>query len=323
MQHQHQAARRRRDEATHGLRRVLPDRLVLYDRGARRAWPLLPPTFDPLKTVAHVTLGLFAVFSPTNGQPFTAETVAALRTYQGAIGTAREAIGAAGLSAAQSQRQSLILNAAAQVTARALADGHLDSAVLTEFCRRVRPLVEANVSEAVAAYLDELNHRMTEGVPTLSTAQRAAFLVIVCGVHQARIDNAAMQYFNRLLHDPPTIAQRLMYAENVFDEAGALHLLGIHLMARRVGEAYFDDPYYRRSRGLAGQPVGQPLRPRRRAVAAVEVRGAARIGGDEGDAVLPGDQRSGVGAGGEARVNRYTGDLLCRRARRVLLAGLL
>lgn len=34
------------------------------------------------------------------------------------------------------------------------------------------------------------------------------------------------------------------YAENVFDEAGALHLLGIHLMAQRVGTAYFDDPDY-------------------------------------------------------------------------------
>ena len=74
--------------------------------------------------------------------------------------------------------------------------------------------------------------------------ERRTYLVIVSGVHQARIDNAAVQYFNRLLGEPPTIAQRVIYAENVFNEAGALHLLGIHLMARRVGEAYFEDADY-------------------------------------------------------------------------------
>jgi hypothetical protein len=108
----------------------------------------------------------------------------------------------------------------------------------------MRPLVEANVRESVIAYLDELNRRMAAALPTLAQPERDQYLVIVTGVHQARIDNAAMQYFNRLLRDPAVITQRLMYAENVSDEAGALHLLGIHLMARRVGSAYFDDPYY-------------------------------------------------------------------------------
>src|SRR6516162_10066858 len=46
---------------------VLPARLVLYRRGARQEWPLVPPLFNELKTVAHVTLGVFAVISPSDG----------------------------------------------------------------------------------------------------------------------------------------------------------------------------------------------------------------------------------------------------------------
>lgn len=223
---------------------VLPDRLVLYRRGVRQEWSLVPPTFNDLKTIAHVTLGLFAILSPSNGAPLNADDAVALRRYQELIGGARSAIQRSELSDDQRRRQEQILSASQALAARALADGHMGAGDLTAFCRNMRPLVDANITEAVHAYLDELNRRMTAALPLLDAGERNDYLVIASGVHQARIDNAAMQYFNRLMRDPPTIQQRLMYAENVFDEAGALHLLGIHGMARRVGDAYFDDRYY-------------------------------------------------------------------------------
>lgn len=223
---------------------VLPNRLVLYRRGERRDWPLIPPLFTELKTIAHVTLGLFAVLSPTDGTPLSADDAVALRKYQGFIATARGALRQVELSADQRQRQEQILAASQALTDHALADGRMSGDDLTVFCRRMRPLVDANIDEAVRLYLSELNRRIGGALALLDAKERTDFLVIVSGVHQARIDNAAMQYFNRLMHDPPLITQRLMYAENVFDEAGALHLLGIHRMARRVGSAYFDEPYY-------------------------------------------------------------------------------
>src|SRR5262249_24803864 len=168
----------------------------------------------------------------------------ALRRYEDLIVAAHQALAGTALSPGQRARQEQILMASQALTAQALADARVPEATLTAFCRGMRPLVDANISEAVRAYLDELNRRMSAALPQLDASERATYLVIVTGVHQARIDNAAMQYFNRLMHDPPVIAQRLMYAENVSDEAGALHLLGIHRMARRVGAAYFDDRYH-------------------------------------------------------------------------------
>src|SRR5262245_42817654 len=102
---------------------VLPDKMVLYRRGARQEWPLIPPLFNELKTVAHVTLGLFAVLSPTDGRPLAADDATALRRYQELIATARGAIQEVGLSEAQLERQLQILAASQQLAERALADG--------------------------------------------------------------------------------------------------------------------------------------------------------------------------------------------------------
>ena len=223
---------------------VLPARLVLYRRGARQEWPLVPPLFNELKTVAHVTLGLFAVLGPSDGGPLPAADVAALRRYQELIGVTRAAVDRVSLSADQRERQMQLLTASQALAARALADGHMSPADLTAFCRQLRPLIDANIEDAVRAYLNELNLRMGAALPQLDASERTTYLVIVSGVHQARIDNAAMQYFNRLMHDPPVITQRLMYAEDVFDESGALRLLAGHRLDRRVGVAYFEDPYY-------------------------------------------------------------------------------
>ena len=56
---------------------VLPERLVLYRRGVQQEWPLIPPQFNELKTIAHVTLGLFAVLGPSDGGPLAADDVVA------------------------------------------------------------------------------------------------------------------------------------------------------------------------------------------------------------------------------------------------------
>lgn len=231
---------------------VVGDKLVLYRQGGREERPLIPPVFNELKTIAHVPLGVFAIISPANGQPLNAAQRADLSLLRDGIGAAREAVPRVGLTAAQVERQEQILTASVKVAARALDQGSLANAELTDFCRRMRPLVDANVNEAVPPFLDELNRHMTALLPQLSAGEQQQFLVIVTGVHQARIDNSVMQYFKRLLGDPPPIAQRLIYAENVSGEAGALHLLGVHQMERRVGEAFFADPYSMNS-DLLGQ----------------------------------------------------------------------
>jgi len=231
---------------------VVGDSLILLRRGQREVRPLIPPIFNELKTVAHIPLGVFAIISPANGQSLRATQRADLHRLRERIPQARAAIQRVGLAPQQLQRQEEMLTAASQTADRALDQGQLSDSELTAFCRRMRPLLDANINEAVPPFLDELNRHMGALLPQLSESDRQRFLVIVSGVHQARHDNSVMQYFRRLLGDPPPITQRLIYAENVSTEAAALHLLGVHQMEKRVGEAFFDDPYYMNRDVLSG-----------------------------------------------------------------------
>jgi len=220
---------------------VLGGKIVLYRGGNRSELPLLPPLFDELKSVAHVSLGLFATLALSADQPLDETRRGQLAAFRAQILDARSAVAAAQLTAEQRARQDQILAASLAVADQTLAARTISSADLTAFCRRMEPLVLADVSDAVAVYLDEIDRRVKQLLAQIPPADQAQLLVVVSGVHQARIDNAAVQYFERLLGNPPPVAQRVIYAENVDDEAGALHLLGIHLMARRVGDAFFDD----------------------------------------------------------------------------------
>lgn len=100
----------------------------------------------------------------------------------------------------------------------------------------------ANVNEAAKDQLDELNHSVTAFLASLSEQERARYYVVVTGAHQARAGNLQMQYFRALLKEPGPIEQRLLYAEHVFDEQGALSLLGKHVLDQQAGKAFFEDP---------------------------------------------------------------------------------
>lgn len=226
---------------------VVGSEVILYEGGNRATRPILPAPFDELKAVAHVALGLFAVLSPSDGAPLDDATLAELQRFRTGILAARDAIAGAAFSPAQRTRQEQIVAASLEVADRALDERRIASADLTAFARRVQPLMTANVDEAVVVYLDAINRAVGELLPQIPATRRPELLVLVTGVHQARIDNAAVQYFERLLGDPTVLQQRVIYAENVRDERGALHLLGIHLMARRVGDAFFADPTYMNS----------------------------------------------------------------------------
>jgi hypothetical protein len=226
---------------------VVGDEIILHRGGNRRSLPLLPPLFDELKAVAHVPLGLFAILTPSDGAPLDDATLAELTRFRASIVEAQGAVARAGFPAAQRERQDQIIAASLELADRALAARRVARDELVAFTRGMAPFVLQNVDEAVGVYLGTLNGAVRTLLAEIPTQQRANLVVLVTGVHQARIDNAAMQYFDRLLGNPPTIAQRVIYAENVRDERGALHLLGIHVMARRVGTAFFKDPTYMNS----------------------------------------------------------------------------
>src|SRR5256885_2131277 len=72
----------------------------------------------------------------------------------------------------------------------------------------------------------------------MSADEWRALHVVVIGVHMARDEELATQYFLRLLGEPAE-GRRVVYAEGLWDESRALDLLATHIMDGLVGAAFF------------------------------------------------------------------------------------
>ncbi|HEX4461642.1 MAG TPA: hypothetical protein VIA18_26865, partial [Polyangia bacterium] len=78
------------------------------------------------------------------------------------------------------------------------------------------------------------------------------------GVHQARARSLAMQFFGKLLDEPPDVERRLVYAENVSDEAQAVTLMATRQLDRALAGAFFGHPE-RLQRDILGDAVHEQL----------------------------------------------------------------
>lgn len=215
--------------------------LVLHHAGQRTTQPLDAPTLGELESVARVPVALFAILSPSDGAPLDPPQLAELQQLHGAIAAAQKSGARSELGPAQRDRQEQILAASLELARTTLTAKQISSADLGDYCRRMAPLLRASADDAATLYLEALNAAVTRVLAQIPSADRSSLVVVVGGMQQSSIDDATVQYFDRLLGEPPEAERRVLRAD-VDDEATALRLVGMRQMARRVGEAFFDDP---------------------------------------------------------------------------------
>ena len=100
------------------------------------------------------------------------------------------------------------------------------------------PLVLANVAEAARAQLDGLHAAVSAWRREMTDDEWRTLHVVVIGVHMAREDELATQYFLRLLGEAEE-GRRVVYTEGLWDEQRVLDLLGTHVVDGSVGAAFF------------------------------------------------------------------------------------
>jgi hypothetical protein len=95
-------------------------------------------------------------------------------------------------------------------------------------------------------------------VATLTRRERSTFQVVVTGDHQARVRSRGMQYFQARFPEAACAEQRVVYAEGVHDEEGALTLMGTRRFDAPLARAFFGDPK-RLQRDVLGDEVRDQL----------------------------------------------------------------
>ena len=99
----------------------------------------------------------------------------------------------------------------------------------------------ANCGAAARAQLLATHRQVAAWKKDLTAEEWAGLVVVVQGAQTPRAENAAVQYFARLLGEPGE-GGRVVYAEGLWDEEKALNLLGTRRLDGKLAVAVFNDP---------------------------------------------------------------------------------
>jgi hypothetical protein len=222
---------------------VSGDDLVLRKNGRRTVATVIPAEYHALKSVAHTTLALFGHLSEDPGRPLSEGRLKTLKEFQALVTAAGPAVEACGFDADTLARQKRLLARTEALAAKVIRDGQVSADDLTQFCRAARPDVVANGAGAVRAQLRATHTQVMAWKKDMTAEEWAALTVVVPGVQTARAENAAVQYFARLFGETAGEGRRVVYAESLWDEEKALHLLGTLRLDGKLSEAVFGDRF--------------------------------------------------------------------------------
>ncbi|MGA2116730.1 MAG: hypothetical protein ABSH56_18475 [Bryobacteraceae bacterium] len=232
------------------------DRFSLLRYGRRDEANVGVPIYDPIKTIAHIPLAIYAILTPGDGavDEGRLKTLSGLREL---IPPAEASLDNVKLSAATLARQKRIVAASLAFVDDVAGRHQYARSVLLKFTSAMAPLVMENVTEATHAQLDATHAQVSAWRRDLRPQEWDQLHVLIVGPHMPRENLAVMQYFLRLLHEPRE-GRRVVYAESLWEEPQALDLLATHLLDGGVGEAFFGD-YMRMHRDLLGDAASEYL----------------------------------------------------------------
>jgi hypothetical protein len=223
---------------------VGPAHITLLRGASRDEFELVPPLYQDLKSIAHLALGLHAIFFEAQGDP------AGLAGLRAAASRALEGLRDRGFTSAQVDRQREIIRLSLAV------EGVRD---LPAYERTVAPLLLANALDAASAEIADLDAAVAAARRAMTPQGFSRLQVIVVGGHMAREGEIAMQYFEKLLGEREGL--RLVFAEGLWDERSELQLLATHRLDASVAKGFFADPR-RMHRDLLSDAAAQLLATR-------------------------------------------------------------
>lgn len=239
---------------------VLQDSMILRRGDERFEIVVTPPLYHVIKSVAHAPLTLFSLLHRRPAGPVDAQGQRALTQLQQSLAKSTAALGdgVVGDDREVAARLHGILQATGDFIAPLIHGAAHDPAHLVAFARARGPALLAATEDATRLQLAALNRALGQILARLSAHERETFEVVVAGAHQARVRSLAMQYFGKLLDEPPGAELRLVYAENISNETEAVALTATRHLDHALAGAFFGDPR-RLQRDVLGDAVHDQL----------------------------------------------------------------
>jgi hypothetical protein len=243
---------------------VLEDSMILRRGDQRFEVVVTPPLFHVIKSVAHAPLALFSLLHHRPAGPIDGQLQRALTQLQQSLAKSTAALSDGVIADGDSDNRDVaarlcgLLQATGDFIAPLVHGAAHDPTHLTTFARARGPALLGATADATRLQLAALNRALGQILGRLSAHERQTFEVVVAGAHQARARSLAMQYFGKLFGEQPGAEQRLVYAENISDEAEAIALTATRQLDRALAGAFFGDPR-RLQRDVLGDSVHEQL----------------------------------------------------------------
>lgn len=219
--------------------------------------PYTPRLYTVVKSLSHLYLGTVTLLQahaddPGGSQGTWRPHLMAMRDRARAL---EPHLGELGLKPDTLARHRYLSDHLLAFIDRSLAEGFYTRTDLVAMARSLTPLLLASVDDAARAQIDMIHAAVQGWRAQLPPGAWDRVVVVVQGPHQPRVMNLQASYFRYALGDD----DRVIYAENIFDEKGALGLLGTVMTDRELAVVAFDDRL-RMERDLLGDAADAYLK---------------------------------------------------------------
>ncbi|HEX8436524.1 hypothetical protein [Archangium sp.] len=212
--------------------------LTLQWRGKDAQYPVLTPRYHALKALSHVPFGVYVELLGNAGPSLSEDTKARFQRTRELISAAQAVLEDPGsttrrvLPPGLVEGQRTLLRESDALLAESLSRGRPSPERLARFVQAVRPLLIANVRASARDELDELHRHVGAIRASMTPEQWARVVVVISTSRQARAREGSLQYFERLLGEPPmgegaSKEGRIVVLE-AFGSRKPLEVMGVH-----------------------------------------------------------------------------------------------
>lgn len=218
---------------------LVTDSVTLIRGEELGSFPITPVIYDQLKSVSHISLGLYGAAKGLIDHPGSKEWLDRFVALRDAGLSAKENMTASVLNAEQQERQVALIDASIAYIDATVSAGGTDLAALTEYMQGVTPLFMANVDDSAIAQIDMIDKAVQELRTQLTDDEFARAIAVVTGPKMPRGDHLVSQYFAFAFNEDLETSKRIVYTENVFDPDGAMAILRTFVTERQLGDITF------------------------------------------------------------------------------------
>ncbi|PTL75294.1 hypothetical protein [Vitiosangium sp. GDMCC 1.1324] len=235
--------------------------LTLSWQGKTTRYPVFTSRYHTLKALSHVPFSVYAGLLGNVGPEFSEETKERFRNTRELIPAVLAALDDPASTTRRDVPPELLdgartlLRESDTLLAECLSRGRPTPERLSRFVQAVRPVLIAHVRAAARDELDQLHQHVRTIRSTMPPAQWERVVVVISVVRQARAREGSLQYFERLLGEPPTgegasREGRIVVLE-AFGSREPLEVMGVHELDRDSAAGLLGDPLLLQSDLLA------------------------------------------------------------------------